>query len=128
MQVLGKSRTRGNGFPAKYAISRTAYASFDHFRPKVLFKPTAYNTKKVTNLMSLFSHLFCLMFRILLVYHAVLKLCKLGAVPAACCSYEVAGDTLELVNLGALAMRTFLEVCVSVFKSAVKTSVAVVVY
>ena len=66
--------------------------------------------------------------RILFVYHAVLKLCKLGAVPTACCSYEVAGDTLELVNLGALAMRAFLEVCISVFISAVKTSVAVVVY
>ena len=61
-------------------------------------------------------------------YHAVLKLCKLGAVPTACCSYEVAGDALELVNLGALAMRTFLEVCVSIFISAVKASVAVVVY
>ena len=61
-------------------------------------------------------------------YHAVAQLGELSAVPTAGCTYEVAGDALELVNLGALAMRTFLEVCVSVFISAVKTSVAVVVY
>ena len=49
MQVLGKSRTRYNGFPAKCGISRTAYASFGLFRPKVLFRPTAVYAKKVAN-------------------------------------------------------------------------------
>ena len=64
----------------------------------------------------------------LFVYHAVLEFSELGAVPTACRTYEVAGDALELVDLGALAVRTFFEVLVCVLVSAVHAAVTVVVY
>ena len=66
--------------------------------------------------------------RLLFVYDAVLKLSKFRTVPAPCCSYEIAGDALEFVNLVALAVRTFLKVGICIFISAVHAAVAVVVY
>ena len=61
-------------------------------------------------------------------HHAVSKFCEFCTVPAACRTYEVAGDALQLVNLRSLAVRTFLEVGISVFISAVHAAVAVVVH
>ena len=59
--------------------------------------------------------------------YSVFELGELRAVPAACGAYEVTGDSLKLVYLRALAMRAFLEVCISIFISAVHAAVAVVV-
>ena len=59
---------------------------------------------------------------------AVAELCELTAVPAACGTYEVACDTLELVDVFASAVRTLLEACLCILESAVHAAVAVVVY
>ena len=64
----------------------------------------------------------------LFVNDAVAKLGKLSAVPSSGSTYEVAGDTLQLINLVALAVRTLFEVLVSILKSAVQATVTVVVY
>ena len=61
-------------------------------------------------------------------YHPVLEFGQLCTVPTAGRSYEVAGDALELVDLCALAVRTFLEVLVSILKAAVHAAVAVVIH
>ena len=61
-------------------------------------------------------------------YHSILELGQLGAVPTACCSYKVTGDSLELVDLCALAVWALLEVLVCVLEATVHTTVAVVVY
>ena len=60
--------------------------------------------------------------------NAVAELCELSAVPAACGTYEVACDTLELVDVFASAVRTLLETCLCVLESAVHAAVAVVVH
>ena len=64
----------------------------------------------------------------LFVNYAVFEFCKLSAVPTACSTYEVAGDTLELVDVFAAAVRTFLEIFLCVLISAVHAAVAVVVH
>ena len=63
----------------------------------------------------------------LFVNHAILEFGELSAVPAACRTYEVAGDALELVNILASAVRTFLEILLGILISAVHAAVAVVV-
>ena len=65
---------------------------------------------------------------LLFVDHSVLELRKLGAVPTSCRTDKVSGDALELVNLGALAVRALFKVSISILKSAVHAAVAVVVY
>ena len=64
----------------------------------------------------------------LFVYHSVAELCELSAVPAACRSDQVAGDTLELVDVVASAVRTFCEPFLRILESAVHAAVAVVVH
>ena len=61
-------------------------------------------------------------------YHSVLELGQFGAVPTSCCTYKVACDSLELVDLCALAVRTLLKILVIILKSSVHATVAVVVY
>ena len=61
-------------------------------------------------------------------HHAVLELGELAAVPAAGSTYEVAGDSLELVDVLASAVRTFLKSFLSVLETAVHAAVAVVVH
>ena len=58
---------------------------------------------------------------------SVPELGKLAAVPSSCSSYEVTGDALKLIYLGALAVRAFLKSCLCIFKSTVHAAVAVVV-
>ena len=65
---------------------------------------------------------------LLFVHHAVAELSELSAVPAACGTYEVAGDTLELVYVFASAVRTLLEACFCILESAVHAAVAVMVH
>ena len=64
----------------------------------------------------------------LFVNYAVFEFCKLSAVPTACSTYEVAGDTLELVNVRSAAVRTLHEALLCILVSAVHAAVAVVVY
>ena len=64
----------------------------------------------------------------LFVDNPVLELCKFCTVPASGRSYKVSGDSLELVYLGALAVRTPCKVFVCILESAVKAAVPVVVY
>ena len=59
--------------------------------------------------------------------HSVLEFGELSAVPAACRTYEVAGDALELVNILAAAVRTFLQILLGIFISAVHAAVPVVI-
>ena len=59
--------------------------------------------------------------------HSVLELSELRAVPAASRTHEVACDSLKLVYLRALAVRAFLEICISILISTVHATVAVVV-
>lgn len=63
----------------------------------------------------------------LLVYYSVFEFSEFGGIPAAGCTYEVAGDALELVNIVAAAVWAFFEVLVGVLEAAVHTSVAIVV-
>ena len=60
--------------------------------------------------------------------YSVVKLGKLAAVPAVCSTYQITGDALQLVYVVAAALRTNLEVGVSILVAAVETAVAVVVY
>ena len=60
-------------------------------------------------------------------HHPVFQLCKFSAVPACSGTDKVSGDTLELVYLGALAVRTFFKVLVGILESTVHAAVAVVV-
>ena len=64
----------------------------------------------------------------LFVHHAVAELSELSAVPSAGRSHEVSCDSLQLVNLLASAVRTFLHVLLGVLISAVHAAVAVVVH
>ena len=64
----------------------------------------------------------------LFVHDSVLELREFGAVPTTCCTYEVTGDALQLVDLGALAVRALFKAGVRIFKSAVHATVAVVVH
>ena len=64
----------------------------------------------------------------LFVDHPVFELCKLSAVPAACSTDKISGDSLELVNVLATAVRAFLHTHLCIFKATVHTAVAVVVY
>lgn len=61
-------------------------------------------------------------------YHTVLELGELSAVPTAGCADEVTCDSLELVDVLASAMRAFLESLLRILESAVHASVAVVVH
>lgn len=60
--------------------------------------------------------------------YSVVELGKLAAVPAVCSTYQITGDALQLVYVVAAALRTKLEVGVSILVAAVETAVAVVVY
>ena len=66
--------------------------------------------------------------RVLFVYNAVAELCELTAVPTACCTYEVAGDALELVDVLSAAVRTLCKSLVCILEAAVHTTVTVVVH
>ena len=59
--------------------------------------------------------------------HAVAERGELSSVPTACSTYEVAGDTLELVNVRSAAVRTLHEAFLCILESAVHTTVTVVV-
>ncbi len=64
----------------------------------------------------------------LFVDHAVVELSKFGVVPAVGSAYEVAGDTLQLVDVRASAFGAFLKTVCGVFVAAVHAAVAVVVH
>ena len=64
----------------------------------------------------------------LFVYYSVAELGELSAVPAACGADKVAGDSLELVDVFASTVRTLLQPCLCVLKTAVHAAVAVVVH
>ena len=65
---------------------------------------------------------------LLFVHHAVAELGELSAVPTAGGTYEVTGNTLELVDVFASAVRTLLEAGLCVLKAAVHAAVAVVIH
>ena len=60
--------------------------------------------------------------------YSVVELGKLAAVPTVGGSYQVTGDALQLVDVVAAALRTYLEVGISILGAAVETAVAVMVY
>ena len=60
--------------------------------------------------------------------YAVVEFGKLAAVPTVGGSYQITGDALQLVDVVAAALRTYLEVGISILVAAVETAVAVVVY
>ena len=60
-------------------------------------------------------------------YYAVTELGELAAVPSAGCTHEVAGDTLELVDVLSSAVRALSQALFCVLESAVHATVAVVV-
>lgn len=64
----------------------------------------------------------------LFVYHTVAELSELTSVPAACRTDEVSCDTLELVDVLATAVWTFLEASLCILESTVHATVAVVVH
>ena len=59
---------------------------------------------------------------------AVLELCQFSGIPTVGCTYKVTGDSLEGVDVLAVAVRALVEVFLCVLKAAVKAAVAVVVY
>ncbi len=61
-------------------------------------------------------------------YYSVLEFGELAAVPAAGGADEVTGDSLELVDVGAAAVRTFFKSFFRVLEAAVHAAVAVVVH
>ena len=61
-------------------------------------------------------------------YHTVLELGELTAVPAACCADEVTCDSLELVDVLATAVWALYESLFCILESAVHAAVAVVVH
>lgn len=61
-------------------------------------------------------------------HHAVMKLCKLSAVPSLGSTYKVACDALESVDISAATLRTFSQAFSSILISAMHTAVAVVVH
>ena len=70
----------------------------------------------------------CSIVRKLFVDHAVVELGKLGIVPSVGCTYEVAGDALQLVDVRASAFGAFLKIFGSVLVAAVHAAVAVMVH
>ena len=66
--------------------------------------------------------------RMLFVDDAVIELCKFCFVPTFCCTYKVTGDALQLVDVLAAATRTFEQLFLCVFVSAIHATVAVVVH
>lgn len=60
--------------------------------------------------------------------YSVVELGKLAAVPTVGCTYQITGDALQLVDVVAAALRTNIEVDVSILVAAVETAVAVMVY
>ena len=60
-------------------------------------------------------------------YYAIAELGELAAVPSAGCTHEVAGDTLELVDVLSSAVRTLSHTLFGVLESAVHATVTVVV-
>jgi hypothetical protein len=64
----------------------------------------------------------------LFVNYSIFKLGELAAVPAVGGADEVTGDSLELVDVGAAAVRTFFKSLFSVLETAVHAAVAVVVH
>ena len=60
--------------------------------------------------------------------YSVVELGKFAAVPTVCSTYQITGDALQLVYVVTAALRTYLEVGVSILVAAVETAVAVVVY
>ena len=60
--------------------------------------------------------------------HAVVELSELAGVPTVGGAHEVARNTLQLVDVRAAALRTFLQVVVGILVAAVHATVAVVVH
>ena len=60
--------------------------------------------------------------------NTVVQLRELGIVPSSCGANEIACDSLELVDVPAVAVRTFLKVFIGILVAAVHTAVSVVVY
>ncbi len=60
--------------------------------------------------------------------YTVVELGKLATVPTVGSTYQVTGDALQLVDVVAAALRTNLQVGISILVAAVQTAVAVVVY
>ena len=61
-------------------------------------------------------------------HHPVSQFCKLSAVPSCRGTDKVTGDALELVYLGALAVRTFFKILISVLEAAIHATVTVMVH
>ena len=59
---------------------------------------------------------------------AVVQFGQLTLVPAVGSTYQITGDALQAVDMGAAAFRTFLQMIVSILITAVHAAVAVVVY
>ena len=77
-----------------------------------------------------FTHLFVLHSSLNwldVVNRAVVEFVEFCVVPAVGGAYELAGDALELVDVGAAALGTSLQLLVSIFIAAVHAAVAVVV-
>ena len=64
----------------------------------------------------------------LFVDDAVVQLCQFAGVPAVGGAYEVTGDTLEGVDVVAVAVRALGEILISILEAAVQAAVAVVVH
>ena len=97
------------------------------------------NEHKIERFVLVFSFLVCSAHKItffvrvyativLFVYDTVAELCELTAVPTACCTYEVTGDSLEFVNVLATAVWAFYKTFISILETTVHATVAVVVY
>ena len=71
---------------------------------------------------------YSVVIKVLFVNNAVAELGKLAAVPSVGCTYEVACDALELVDLLSAAVRALLHVRLSVLVSAVLAAVAIMVH
>ena len=61
-------------------------------------------------------------------HHSVFQFCKFSAVPARCGTYEVTCDTLQLVYLGALAVRALLKILIRILETTVHATVTVMVH
>ena len=70
----------------------------------------------------------CKVVLILFVNYTVAELSKLAAVPSVGSTNEVAGDTLELIDLLAATVWTLLHIVLGILISAVEAAVTVVVH
>ena len=60
-------------------------------------------------------------------HNAILELSEFATVPTTGSTYKVSGDSLELVDMLASAVRTFLKSFVCILEATVHATVAVVV-